>query len=85
MNFLQRIIKKINQLKQDKKDHFYLGLLIGFPSVMIFGLWGGIASLVFFAFIEVYQFVSKKGNFEVLDFVASAIPVIMFLLILIFR
>lgn len=81
MNIIQRIISKFKKLDQDKKDHFYLGLIVGFPTVLAFGIWGGVASLLFVFSIEIYQLITKKGKFEWWDFVASAIPILMFILI----
>ena len=85
MNIIQKIISNFNKLDQDKKDHFYLGLIIGFPMVLAFGLLGGVASLLFVFSIEVYQLVTKKGKFELWDFAASAIPILMFTLIELIR
>jgi uncharacterized membrane protein (DUF2068 family) len=85
MNIIQRIISKFKKLDKDKKDHFYLGLIVGFPAVLAFGIWGGVVSLLFVFSIEVYQLVTGKGKFEIWDFVASAIPIILFMSIELIR
>ena len=82
MNLIQKIIKKFNKLKQDKKDHFYLGIIIGFPLVLAFGLIGGIIAIVLVALKEIINdLILKKGEPELLDFIYSAIPIIMFILL----
>lgn len=82
MDIFKKIIEKFNKLRQDKKDHFYLGLIIGFPLVLTFGLWGGFVGIVLVGSKElINDKLFKKGNPEWGDFIASTIPIIMFMLI----
>jgi len=80
MNIIQKIIKKFNSLRQDKKDHVLLGIIIGFPLILFFGLWGGIMGIILVLAKEiVHDGWLKKGNPDKWDFIASAIPILMFL------
>ena len=76
------MIKKfIDSIKLDKKDHVLLGIIIGFPLVLLFGLWGGISGIILVLAKEiVHDGWLKKGNPEKLDFISSAIPIVMFLI-----
>lgn len=74
--------KLINSIALDKKDHVLLGLIIGFPLVLLFGNIGGLIALALVGAKEVvYDYILKKGNPESWDFIASAIPIIMFLIL----
>jgi uncharacterized protein involved in cysteine biosynthesis len=78
------MIKKIiDSIAIDKKDHILLGIIVGFPLVFLLGLYGGLFALFLVAIKElVYDWFFKKGNPEWLDFIASAIPIILFLILL---
>ena len=74
--------KLINSIAFDKKDHVLLGLIIGFPLVLLFGNIGGLIALILVAAKElIYDKLFKKGNPEWLDFIASAIPIIMLMIV----
>jgi len=77
------VLKKlINSIAFDKKDHVLLGLIIGFPLVLLFGNIGGLIALILVAAKElIYDKLFKKGNPEWLDFIASAIPIIMLMIV----
>jgi hypothetical protein len=76
------IKKLIDSIAIDKKDHVLLGLIIGFPLVLFFGNIGGLIALALVGDKEVlYDKLFKKGNPESWDFIASAIPIIMFLIL----
>lgn len=76
---LKRIIDSI---AIDKKDHVLLGIIVGFPLVLLFGNIGGLIALALVGAKEVvYDKLFKKGNPEWLDFIASAIPIIMFMIL----
>tara|TARA_R110000823_G_scaffold27404_3_gene79829 strand:- start:3191 stop:3433 length:243 start_codon:yes stop_codon:yes gene_type:complete len=69
----------INGIAIDKKDHVLLGIIIGFPLVMLLGVYGGLIGIFLVGAKEVIHDCSfKKGNPELWDFIASAIPIIMF-------
>mgnify|MGYP003650471999 CR=1 FL=1 len=77
------MIKKfIDSLEIDKKDHVLLGIIIGFPLVLLFGFYGGLISIFLISAKEVvYDWIFKKGNPEWLDFIASATPILMFMIL----
>jgi len=77
------VLKKlINSIALDKKDHVLLGLIIGFPLVLLFGNIGGLIALALVGAKEVVlDWLFKKGNPEWLDFIASAIPIIMLMIV----
>ena len=69
----------IDSIAIDKKDHILLGIIIGFPLVMLLGVYGGLIGIFLVGAKEVvHDWSFKKGNPEWLDFIASAIPIIMF-------
>lgn len=74
--------KLINSIALDKKDHVLLGLIIGFPLILLFGNLGGMIALVLVGAKElVNDSWFDKGNPEWLDFIASAIPILMLMII----
>jgi hypothetical protein len=76
-------IKKIvSSIAIDKKDHVLLGIAVGFPLVLLFGFYGGLVALALVGLKElIYDWLLKKGTPEWMDFAASAIPIIMFIII----
>ncbi len=76
------IKKLIDSIAIDKKDHVLLGIIIGFPLVLLFGNIGGLIALALVGLKEVWHdWRLGKGKPEWLDFIASAIPVIMFMIL----
>jgi len=76
------IKKLIDSIAIDKKDHVLLGLIIGFPLVLLFGNIGGLIALALVGAKEVVlDWLFKKGNPEWWDFIASAIPIIMLMIV----
>ena len=76
------IQKLINSIAIDKKDHVLLGIIIGFPLVLFLGFYGGLAALFLVGAKEViYDWFFKKGNPEWWDFIASAIPIVLFMIL----
>ena len=74
--------KFIQNIPLDKKEHIILGIIIGFPLVVIFGLLGGLAGILLVGAKEVVlDWAMKKGNPEWWDFIASAIPILMFMIL----
>ena len=74
--------KFIQSIPLDKKDHVLLGIIIGFPLVMLFGWVGGLVGIILVGAKEIiHDWLLKKGNPEWLDFIASAIPIIMFMIL----
>ncbi len=84
------MIKRIiNNIALDKKDHVLLGMLVGYP-LMILGfvidqiynvdfmlVSGAIAGVVIVALKEiVYDWYLGKGNPELADFLYSALPIL---------
>ena len=77
------IKKLIDSIAIDKKDHVLLGIIIGFPLVLFFGNIGGLIALALVGAKElIHDKLFKKGNPEWLDFIASAIPIVMFIILL---
>ena len=67
----------IDSIAIDKKDHILLGIIIGFPLVMLLGVYGGLIGITLVGAKEVvHDWLLKKGNPEWLDFIASAIPIV---------
>jgi hypothetical protein len=77
------MIKKfIDSIAIDKKDHVLLGIIIGFPLVVFLGFYGGLFAIFLVGMKEViHDWSFKKGNPEWWDFIASAIPIIMFMVL----
>ena len=74
--------KFIQNIPLDKKEHIILGIIIGFPLVVLFGLFGGLAGILLVGAKEVVlDWAMKKGNPEWWDFIASAIPILMFMIL----
>ena len=72
----------IDSLAIDKKDHIILGIIIGFPLVMLLGVYGGLIGITLVGAKEVvHDWLFKKGNPEWLDFIASAVPILMFMIL----
>jgi hypothetical protein len=65
-------------IKLDKLKHFFWGAIIGFPLVMLFGIYGLIVCGIFYALKEiVYDKLLGKGNPEIMDWVYGIVPVIL--------
>jgi len=74
--------KLIDSIAIDKKDHVLLGLILGFPLILLFGNLGGCIAVILVAAKEVINDLCLgKGNPEWLDFIASAIPIIMLMIV----
>jgi hypothetical protein len=72
----------IDSLQDDKKDHVLLGVILGFPLVLLFGFYGGLIGVTLVGAKEVvHDWLLKKGNPEWLDFIASAVPILMFIIL----
>ena len=72
----------IDSIAIDKKDHVLLGIIIGFPLVLLFGFIGGLIGIFLVGSKEVVNdWIFKKGNPEWLDFIASAVPIILFMIL----
>lgn len=79
----------IDSIAQDKKDHVLLGMLIGYP-LMILGfvidqifnvdfmlVSGGIIAIILVGLKElIHDFYLSKGNPELADFLYSAVPIL---------
>jgi hypothetical protein len=70
------------QLPQDKANHFAYGFIIFAGSSIFLNDWLSLVVVTAFGLSkEIYDKVSKKGNPEVLDFVATITPGIILTLI----
>ena len=72
----------INSIKKDKKSHLVLGVLTGFPMVLLFGNIGGLIAITLYALKElVHDKLLGKGKMEFLDWWWNSIPVFQLLII----
>ena len=72
----------MSNIPHDKLLHFFWGSLISFPLIYIFDIYGFILSLIIFAAKEIiYDKCMGKGNPEVLDFIFSSIPAVLYIII----
>ena len=79
---MKRLADFINGIRTDHKAHLIVGVLSGFPMVLLFGNIGGLIAIIIYALKEVvYDKVLGKGNMEFLDWLYSSIPVFQFLII----
>ena len=79
---LKQIVVFFSNLQHDKLLHFFYGALISFPLIILFGNIGFLVSLVIFAAKEiVYDKIMIKGNADIMDFLYSALPAVMFLIL----
>ena len=79
---MNKLSNFINNLRDDHKAHFIVGVLSGFPMVLLFGNIGGIIAIIIYALKElVYDKLLSKGNMEFLDWLYSSIPVFFYLII----
>ena len=79
---MKRINNFINSIQEDKKAHLIVGVLTGFPMVLLFGNIGGLIAIIIYALKEVvYDKILGRGNMEFLDWLYSSIPVFQFLII----
>ena len=88
----------IDNLDDDKKDHVLLGIITGYPLIiigfiidLIFGfnfmaIIGGLIGIILVGAKEViHDWIQGKGNPDWWDFIASAIPILFPLLFLLFQ
>ena len=77
------MIKKfIDSIAIDKKAHLIIGVLTGFPMVLLFGNIGGLIAIIIYGLKElVYDKLLGKGQMELLDWWYTCIPVIQLLII----
>ena len=69
---MKRINNFINSIQEDKKAHLIVGVLTGFPMVLLFGNIGGLIAIIIYALKEVvYDKLLGKGNMEFLDWLYS--------------
>ena len=74
--------KFIKNIPEDKKAHLILGVITGFPMVLIFGNIGGIIAITLYALKEiVHDELQGKGKCEFLDWWYNSIPIFQFLII----
>ena len=72
----------MSNIAHDKLLHFFWGSLIAFPLIYLFNIHGFILSLIIFLAKEIiYDKLMGKGNPEILDFIFSCIPSILFIII----
>ena len=79
---MKRLSNFINNIRADHKAHLIVGVLSGFPMVLLFGNIGGLIAILIYALKEiVYDKLLGRGNMEFLDWLYSSIPVLQYLII----
>ena len=79
---MKRLADFISSIRADHKAHLIVGVLSGFPMVLLFGNIGGLIAILIYALKEVvYDKLLGRGNMEFLDWLYSSIPVIQYLII----
>ena len=77
-----KILKIFGNIKHDKLLHFFYGSMISFVSVLIFGINGLCITVAIAAAKEIiWDYLMKKGNPEILDFIFTIIPAAMLLIL----
>ena len=79
---MKRIKNFINSIQEDKKAHLILGVITGFPMVILFGNIGGFIAITLYALKElIHDKLQGKGQMEFLDWWWNSIPVFQYLVI----
>jgi hypothetical protein len=79
---MKQAVEFFSNLQHDKLLHFFYGALISFPLIIFFDNIGFLISLVIFAAKEViYDKIVIKGKPDMMDFLYSALPAVMFLIL----
>ena len=79
---MKRLADFIESIRGDHKAHLIVGVLSGFPMVLLFGNIGGLIAVIIYALKEVvYDKLLDKGEMEFLDWLYSSIPVFQLLII----
>ncbi len=92
------IKKVIDKIAHDKKDHVLLGMFWGYPLITIgliidimfelnfMAITGGLIGIILVGAKEVIRdWILRKGNPEWWDFIASAIPILFPMIILLIK
>ena len=79
---MKRLADFIESIRGDHKAHLIVGVLSGFPMVLLFGNIGGLIAVIIYALKEVvYDQLLGRGKMEFLDWLYSSIPVFQLLII----
>ena len=79
---MSKIARFISSIREDHKAHLILGVLTGFPMVIVFGNIGGIVAIASYALKEIlHDKILGKGNIEFLDWWWNSVPVFFYLAI----
>tara|TARA_R110000772_G_scaffold169805_1_gene281678 strand:- start:83 stop:331 length:249 start_codon:yes stop_codon:yes gene_type:complete len=79
---MKRLVDFISSIRTDHKAHLIVGVLSGFPMVLLFGNIGGLIAVIIYALKEVvYDKLLGRGKMEFLDWLYSSIPVFQLLII----
>ena len=72
----------INRMRADHKAHLIVGVVTGFPLVLLFGNIGGLVALATYALKElVHDKILLRGKMEFMDWLYSSIPTLQLLII----
>ena len=74
----------LGNIPNDKLLHFFVGFVLSSAVIPLFG-WKGLAFVFFVALAKeiVYDYLLKKGNCEIMDFIWTVVPAIVIYLLLI--
>jgi|TARA_R110000744_G_scaffold151329_2_gene264762 hypothetical protein len=79
---MKKLANFISSIRTDHKAHLIVGVLSGFPMVLLFGNIGGLIAIIIYALKEVvFDKLLGKGKMEFLDWLYSSIPVFQLLII----
>lgn len=79
---MSKLANFIHNIRADYKAHLIVGIITGFPLVLLFGNIGGIVAITIYALKEiVHDKILGKGKMEFLDWWWNSIPVFQYLII----
>lgn len=78
---MKKIIDVISNIPNDKLLHFFWGTVLSFLFIVTLGIKGVILTFVIAFVKELYDWYTKKGTPEIMDFAATIIPAIMFVIV----
>jgi hypothetical protein len=79
---MEKLINFISSIRTDHKAHLIVGVLTGFPMVLLFGNIGGLIAIIIYGLKElIYDKLLGKGQMEFLDWWYTCIPVLQLLVI----
>jgi hypothetical protein len=78
---MEKIIKKISNIPNDKLLHFFWGTVLSFIFILILGIKGVFLTFLIAFAKEFYDWYTKKGTPEIMDVIFTITPAVMFIII----